>query len=148
MAVNPRRLADRCTLRFSHTSLGIFFALTVGGGCSHEQAPRPVIPTPGGATNRFVIHLQEGFHDCGEAVITVDGREVYRGTPETNPVLGFAAGVSAVAASPRPVVTLTIASKRISWSQRIDLSAGAAVGITLTTGGLVEVRQAPAFGYD
>jgi hypothetical protein len=115
-------------MRFPGTSLGLLFALTVMVGCSRDQAQHSVIPAPSGATNGFVIHLQEGFYDSREAVITVDGFEVYRGTPKTNPVLGFAAGVSAVATSPHPVVTFTIASKGIRWSQQIDLSAGAAVG--------------------
>ena len=135
-------------MKFPPTSLGLLFALTVVAGCSREQTQHTVIPTPSGATNSFVIHLQEGFYDSREAVIKVEGREVYRGKPKTNPLLGFAAGVSAVATSPHPVVTFTIASKRISWSQQIDLSAGPAVGITVTKSGQVEVRQAPGFGYD
>jgi hypothetical protein len=135
-------------MRFPAIVLGLVVALTVMVGCSREQAQQTVIPTPSGATNSFVIHLQEGFYDSREAVITVEGREVFRGTPKTNPLLGFAAGVSASSTSTHPVLTFTIPSKRISWSQQIDLSARPAVGITVTKNGLVEVRQASGFGYD
>lgn len=135
-------------MKLPQTCLGLLTALTLIVGCSREQAQHSAIPIPSSATNSFVIHLQEGFYDNREAVVTVDGREVYRGTPKTNPVLGFAAGVSAAANSARPVVSFTIPSKRITWTQQIDLSAGAAVGITVARSGLVEVRQAPGFGYD
>jgi hypothetical protein len=135
-------------MRFLNASFSITFALTAIVGCSREQARHPIIPTPSGATNSFVIHLQEGFYQSREAVVTVDGREVYRGTPKTRAVLGFAVGVSVTATSSHPVVTFTMPSKVITWSQKIDLSAGAALGFSLTKAGQVEFLQATGFGYD
>jgi hypothetical protein len=135
-------------MRLRLTRLGRLFALTVILGCGREQARRSVIPTPSGATNGFVIHMQEGFYQSREAVITVDGREVYRGTPKTKAVLGFAEGISVTATSAHPVVTFTMPGKGIAWSQKIDLSAGAALGISVTKDAQVQFRQATGFGYD
>ena len=132
-------------MTFPKTSLGVLFALILVAGCSREHIQHSAIPTPSSATNSFVIHLQEGFYDSREAVIAVDGREVYRGTPKTNPLLGFATRVSAVATSPRPVVTFTVTSKGISWSQQIDLSAGSAVGIKDWTGIRSSRRKSSSF---
>ena len=135
-------------MRFRLTILGLVFALSALLGCGREQARHSTIPTPSGATNSFVIHLQEGFYQGREAVITVDGREVYRGTPKTRAVLGFAEGVAVTATSGHPVVTFSMPGTRTSWTQKVDVSAGAALGITLTKSGVVEVRQAAGFGYD
>lgn len=107
--------------------------------------------TPGQAstaTNSFFIHLQEGFNQNLEAVIEVDGREVYRGTPKTSPVLGLAEQIAVEAKSRNPVVTFTVPSKLIEWSKKIDLSAGAALGISLQPNGAIKIRQAKAFAYD
>jgi len=55
----------------------------------------------------------------------------------------------AASTSSHPVVTLTIPTEGIGWSQEIDLSAGEALGIFLTTNNQVRVRQQTAsFGYD
>ncbi len=118
-------------------------------GCGREQVQPPSrAPAPPDAEHGLVIHLQEGFHRGLDAVITIDEREVYRGVPETSPVLGFAECVSVAAASARPRVTFALPGKQISWSQQIDLSAGAALGISVTEDGAVKIRQAPAFAYD
>ena len=135
-------------VRFLTTNLRLIFALTAIAGCSREQARHSIIPTPSGATNSFVIHLQEDFYQSREAVVTVDGRKVYRGAPKTSPVLGFAEGVSVTATSPHPIVTFSMASKGITWSQKVDLSAGAALGFSVTKEGQVQFLQAAGFGYD
>ena len=142
------RKMNMSAIRFRLTSLGLGFALSALPGCWQEQAWHSAIPTPSGATNNFVIHLQEGFYQGRDAVITVDGREVYRGTPKTGAVLGFAGGVAVTATSGQPVVTFSMPGTQASWTQRVDLTKGAALGITVTKSGAVEVRQAARFGYE
>ena len=129
-------------------TLGVLFALVAIAGCIQEQARHSIIPTPAGTANRFAIHMQEGFYQSREAVVTVDGHEVYRGTPKTSPVLGFAEGVSVTTTSANPVVTFSVASEGITWSKKIDSSAGAALGFSVTKNGQVQFRQAAGFGYD
>ena len=134
-------------MSFPRSIIGTFFALALMVGCSREQGPQSAMVTPPGATNGFGIHLQEGFSQDHDVIVTIDGREVYRGKPKTKPLMGFAAAVPAASTSSHPVVTLTI--EGIRWSQEIDLSAGKALGIFLTTNNQVRVRQQTAsFGYD
>ena len=135
-------------MRFNEFSHGVLLTLATLVGCGREQPHRYVMPVSPDATNTFVIHLQEGFDGSCEALVTVDGREVYRGKPTSNPVVGLADTFSAAAASPRPVVSFTIPSRQITWTQQLDLTAGATVGITVNKTGQVEVRQAAEFGYD
>jgi hypothetical protein len=131
-----------------HPLIALVIALHALQGCRQDQARHSAIPTPSGATNSFVIHLQEGFYRGREVVMTVDGREVFRGTPKTKAVLGFAEGIAVTATSGHPVVAFSIPSRGIHWTQRVDLSAGAALGIVLTKSGAVEVRQAASFEHD
>jgi len=103
---------------------------------------------PTGGTNSFAIHMQEGFYQGREVVITIDGAPVYRGKPTTRAVLGLAEIISITATSIHPVVTFAIPSKRISWSKQIDLNVGVTLGISVSKDGKLEVRQAAGFGYD
>ncbi len=86
-------------IRFRVAGFSLVSALSVVLGCSREQTRHSAISRPSGETNGFVIHLQEGFYQGRETVITVDGREVYRGVPTTKAVLGFAEGVAVTATS-------------------------------------------------
>jgi hypothetical protein len=129
-------------LKFLQTSLGLLVALATLAGCSHS-----VIPASPSAAIRFSIQLQEGF-DGRETIIAVNGRGVYKGRPRTDPRLGLAAAISAGATSTHTVVTLAIPSRRIRWSQRFDLSAGHAVGISVFPSGSMEVHQASKFEYE
>ena len=136
-------------MSFPQSIIGILLALALMVGCSREQGPQSAMVTPPGATNGFGIHLQEGFSQGQEVIVTIDGREVYRGTPKTKPLLGFAAAVPAASTSSHPIVTLTIPTEGIRWSLEIDLRAGKALGLSLTTNNQVRVRQQTAsFGYD
>lgn len=105
-----------------------------------------LIPT--GATNSFSIHLQEGFYNRLEVIIQVDGQEVYKGVPSTSPVLGLAKQIPVLTTTEHPTVTFFIPSTRVGWTNRIDLRAGVALGISLETNGLPTVRQAKRFDYD
>lgn len=103
---------------------------------------------PPAKTNNFVVHLQEGFYPSNEVVIAIDGREIYKGTPKTSPILGLAKMIPATSTSSVPVLTFTIPSRKIRWSKQIDLASGSAVGISVAPNGAVTVRQAKEFGYD
>ena len=136
-------------MNFPRTNLGALLALVLIVGCDRGQQPQSVTPAVPTAGNSLNIDLQEGFTRGSEVIITIDGREAYRGTPTTKEVLGFAAHVPATAATTRPVVALSVPAEGISWSQAIDLSAGHALGISLTANKQVRLLQrTAAFGYD
>jgi hypothetical protein len=137
-------------MRFSLTTLALLVALSVTVGCSPKQAVFHITQTspPSGATHGFVIHLQGGFDQSRETMITVDGREVYRGNPITNPLLGLAGTVSVFATSDQPVVTLKVPTGGVDWSKTIDLKGGAALGISVSTNGQIQYSQRGGFGYD
>ncbi|HEV2695593.1 MAG TPA: hypothetical protein VG347_22060 [Verrucomicrobiae bacterium] len=100
------------------------------------------------ATNHFSIHLQDGFVQNREVVIQVDGHEIYKGVPQTSPVLGLAKEIPVLAATEHPTVSFTISSTQIGWTNQIDLKAGSVVGFSLATNGAVIVQQAKSFSYD
>lgn len=99
------------------------------------------------ATNNFAIHLQEGFYERREVIITVDGRVVYKDIPTTGG-FGFAGKVSVTTWSTRPVVSFIMPDKGIIWVEQIDLNKGAALGIYVTENGRVRVQQAASFAYE
>jgi hypothetical protein len=122
-------------------------ALALIQGC--DRPPESGIPAIQAAGHALSIDLQDGFKHGHETIITIDGREVYRGTPKTDERLGLAETVSVISASTRPVVVLTVSAEGIRWSQRIDLSAGHCLGVSLSPGGQVRiVQQTNGFGYD
>jgi hypothetical protein len=144
LRVDSRRsVRPRSTLNFPRTGLGALVALALIVGCDRGQQPQPVTPTRA-AGNALNIHLQDGFRRGSEVIITIDGREVYRGRPKTVETVGLAAKVPATAATTRPVVALTVPAEGISWSQEIDLSAGHALGISLTANQQVRLLQGKA----
>jgi hypothetical protein len=96
----------------------------------------------------FFIHLQEGFSGERQAVITVDGREVYRGKPKTFDQLGLAQVVPVTNSSARPVLIFRIPDRNLTWSNKVDLASGTALGISMTTNGAVQFLQSTNFGYD
>jgi hypothetical protein len=103
---------------------------------------------PNDGTNHFVIHLQEGFSGHRQAFVAVDGREVYRDSPRTTEVLGLAAVISVTNASAHPVVTFRIPSANVTWSNRVDLSKGQALGFSLIDQGKIRVLQSTGFLYE
>jgi hypothetical protein len=137
-------------MRFSRPILILVLVLTISVGCSPKRDQFSIIqaPSPPGATNALMIHLQEGFDGGREIIIAVDGRQVYKGTPKTDPRLGLAGRVSAAAISDHPIVTLEIPTGGVGWSQKIDLKAGAALGVSVSTNGHVQYWQRDGFGYD
>ena len=137
-------------MKFSVTTFALLVALSMTVGCSPKQTEFHIVQTspPPGATNGFVIHLQGGFDQSRETIITVDGREVYRGSPKTNPLLGLAGTVSVSATSAHPVVTLKVPAGGVDWSKKIDLKEGAALGISVNTNGQIRFSQRGGFGYD
>lgn len=147
--VDSGRSARPIATNFWRTGLGALLALALALGCDGEQRPQSVVPAAPATGNKLLIHLQEGFTRGSEIAITIDGREVYRGTPKTNELTGFAAQVQATPASTRPVVGLSVPAEGIGWSQKIDLSAGQFLGISLDPRQQVCTRQVTTgFGYD
>jgi len=122
----------------------VFVVVLVALTQASSQTPAQASAVP----NRFFIHLQEGFNQSLVAIIEVDGKEIYKGTPKTSSVLGLAEQITVKATSRNPVVTFTMPSKLIKWSQKIDLSAGTALGISLQPNGAIKIRQAKSFAYD
>lgn len=137
-------------MRFSLTPLPLLVTLSMILGCSQKQEVFHIEQTSphSGATNSFVIHLQGGFDQSRETIIAVDGREVYRGSPKTSPLLGLAGTVSVVATSGHPVVTLKVPTGGVDWSKTVDLKEGAALGISVSTNGSIQFLQRNGFGYD
>jgi hypothetical protein len=135
-------------MRLRTISLGILLGTAVVVGWSQESAPHPPSLIPSGATNELVVHLQDGFYGNREVVVKVDGREVYRGLPETSPVLGLAKLIPVKTTSLHPIVIFAMPGEHITWSNQVNLSAGTALGIIIQTNGVVKVRQAKEFGYD
>jgi len=135
-------------MRFYLSILGISLWMAVAVGRGQEPALQSPPVHPSEKNGQFVIHLQGGFTQGHEAIIQVDGREVYRGVPKTSPALGLAKQIPVQANSSHPVVTLTMPETRIHWSKDIDLSAGRALGISVGTNGIVTFHQAKNFLYD
>ena len=129
----------------------VLFSVLSTALLAREAAPAqaPQAPTPAvGVTNRFVIHLQEGFCGKRQVVITVDGLEVYKARPKTSEVTGLAKMVSVTNASAHPVVRFSIPSSSLIWSNRMDLASGSALGFKLTTNGQIRALQSTNFFYD
>lgn len=118
--------------------------LTATGFAQARQSTLPAVIK----TNRFVIHLQEGFYENRQAVIAVDGNEVYRATPKTSWGVGLAAMVPVTNVSSQPVVVFSVPSMSVTWSNRIDLGSGGALGFSLRTNGQIRVLQSTNFFYD
>jgi len=136
-------------MTFRQVSLGLACVMTIAVTlCAQEQGQHPSNAKPIDSTNHFVIHLQEGFYQSQQVVIAVDGREVYRAIPKTRDVLGLATTVPITNASANPLVVFSIPSTSVTWSNRIDLAKGAALGISLTKNGQVRVLQSTNFYYD
>lgn len=127
----------------------LIIVLAVMAGCSQERPSQSATPTPPAAPHILLIHLQEGFYHSHEVTISVDGREVYRGTPQTNPLVGFAKGVSISASPDHPTITFEIPAAGVKWSEKIDLNADMALGISITADNRVQIRRGPAaLGYE
>jgi hypothetical protein len=125
--------------------LGIFIVLV---GLAEDNAERIPSEVPKDATNKFTIHLQEGFYEHRQTIISVDGREVYRGAPGTDPRLAWAGMVSVTNASAHPVVVFWMPVTGAFWSNKIDLSKGSALGFSISTNGSGKVGQSTNFFYD
>lgn len=130
--------------RWLRSLVSLLLMLTTLIGCDR---PTPSVPQPPKApTSAFSIHLQEGFTGS-EVIVGVDGAEVYRGKPSTNPVRGLAKVIPATEQSNIPVLKIEIPDQKISWTTTVDLNKGATVGISVSNG-CITMRQANAFGYD
>ena len=102
-------------------------------------------PPPKGA-HAMQIHLQEGF-DGSVVAVSLDGRQVWRGTPLTNQMLDLAAIIQTGSDRMDVTVGLHIPAHDLEVTQRIDLRLGPCVGLSLQDGKLV-VLQAAKFAYD
>lgn len=104
--------------------------------------------TPNELTNQFSIHLQDGFDGKHRVVVRVDQREIYNAVPKTSPLTGLAAFIAVTNVSAHPIVVLNIEGLSESWSNKVDLTAGRALGLEVLTNGSIRARQASRFGYD
>jgi hypothetical protein len=121
--------------------LGLLFLLGANSGCSRKTNTHQM--------NNLEVHLQSSFSGNDEVTVTVDGREIYKGKPKSDPILGAATGVTVSNVSAHPILTFSMPSKSIYWSNQINLSAGKAIGFSwmpINSNGL-EVRQATNFIY-
>jgi hypothetical protein len=90
------------------------------------------------------VHLQAGF-DGSRVVLIYDGREIYRGNPETMVLLSFALEVPFVR-DEKTTGVLEVRTQGGDHRLTIDWTKGRAVGVSLI-GKEIRVSQAASFGY-
>lgn len=128
--------------------LAVLVLLVAGARCDKrdESGPRAASPLANSA-NAFSVDLQDGFTGA-KVIVSVDNSAVYKGTPTTNPVLGFADSFSAEARANPTTLRVQCPSQGVDISKQIDLRKGKSIGISLASGQLRLMQQERGFGYD
>jgi len=98
--------------------------------------------------NQLAIHLQSGFDGKRDVIITVNGREIYHGKPETNPLIERADAVAVTNLPPHPMVVFMMPDTGLIWSNRVDLTNGTFLAINITTNGKIRTAQATNLFYE
>lgn len=128
--------------------LAALILLVAGACCDRREESRPrAAPPLVNSTKVFCVDLQDGFTGA-KVIVSVDNRAVYRGTPTTNPVLGFADSFSAEAGANPSTLRVQCPSQSVDISKQIDLRKGKTIGISLASGQLRLLQQDHGFGYD
>jgi hypothetical protein len=80
--------------------------------------------------------------------VSVDGRDIYHSAPRTSEVTGLASAVVVTNASADPLVLVKIPAINLMWPNKVELTKGFYLGVSLSTNDHVKVRQATNFWYD
>ena len=93
------------------------------------------------------IDLQEGFSGKS-AVLRINGKEVYRGTPRTRTQIGLAESRSFDLPRQKVAIQLELPESNKSQETALNLDQDQYVGISLTTTGEISFNlAAEPFGY-
>ena len=93
------------------------------------------------------IDLQEGFSGKS-AVLRINGKEVYRGTPRTRMQIGLAESRSFDLPSQKVTIQLELPESNKSQETALNLDQDQYVGISLSTAGEISFNlAAEPFGY-
>ena len=93
------------------------------------------------------IDLQEGFSGKS-AVLRINGKEVYRGTPRTRTQIGLAESRSFDLPRQRVAIQLELPESNKSQETALNLDQDQYVGISLATNGEISFNlAAEPFGY-
>lgn len=111
-----------------------------------EQPATVATSKPAPAEQAYEIHLQSGF-DGKPVTVTVDGKQLYAGSPETDYTIGLAHTIQGVAPSGAIELLVEAPSKGVHSTLQIELSKGKLVGINVGKGKL-DYRQANQFQYE
>lgn len=134
-------------MRHLITSSFIFIMTFAVSGFSQQTTTNTPPVKTASKENVLFVDLQDGYDGSHEVVICVDGHEVYRGKPKTNPVKGPAGKCYARASSSHPVVSLEVLASHIKWSRELDLAKGGNIGLSVITNDVIILQKNGGYGY-